>query len=183
MGLLMKSIDLPVHFHTIGGDGDGRWLEKPEHYLPLLATGMTGFQMSMVTHIAAVIFGGALERFPGLRVVIGESGLGWIPYVLERMDYEWEDQFRNLSLTMLPSEYWKRQMFATFQQDRIGLALVEHIGTDNVMWGSDFPHPDGVWPDSQEFLGEQLADVSPDVQRKIVYENAARLYGLSVASE
>ena len=95
--------------------------------------------MEMAKHVAAIIFGGALERFPGVRVVMGESGLGWLPYTLERMDYEWEDQFRNLELSMPPSEYWKRQMYATFQQDEAGLALLDRIGVDTVMWGSDFP--------------------------------------------
>jgi predicted TIM-barrel fold metal-dependent hydrolase len=112
-----------------------------------------------------------------VKVVIGESGLGWIPYVLERMDYEWEDQFRGLELTMKPSEYWHRQMFATFQVDETGIALLDRIGEDNVMWGSDFPHPDGVWPDSREYIERQLGHLHPGVRRKLVYENAARLYG------
>ena len=55
--------------------------------------------------------------------------------------------------------------------------MIERVGVNNVMWGSDFPHPDGVWPDSQEFLHKQLAHLSEDVRRKLVYENAAKLYG------
>jgi predicted TIM-barrel fold metal-dependent hydrolase len=169
---------LPVHVHTIGGDRDTRWLEDRErHYLKWLATFLTSFQLGMADVLAAVIFGGALERYPDVRVVIGESGLGWIPYVLERMDYEWEDQFRGLELVMKPSEYWKRQMYATFQVDETGIALIDRIGVDNVMWGSDFPHPDGVWPDSGEFIERQLGQLDPALRRKLVYENAARLYG------
>ena len=169
---------LPLHVHTIGGRRDLTWLEDRErHYLKWLATYLTSFQLGMADVIAAVIFGGALERHPEVKVVIGESGLGWIPYVLERMDYEWEDQFRGLELTMKPSEYWHRQMFATFQVDETGIALLDRIGEDNVMWGSDFPHPDGVWPDSREYIERQLGHLHPGVRRKLVYENAARLYG------
>ena len=169
---------LPLHVHTIGGRRDLTWLEDRErHYLKWLATYLTSFQLGMAELMAAVIFGGALERHPDVKVVIGESGLGWIPYVLERMDYEWEDQFRGLELKMKPSEYWRRQMYATFQLDETGIALLDRIGEDNVMWGSDFPHPDGVWPDSREFIERQLGHLDPAVRRKLVYENAARLYG------
>ena len=112
-------------------------------------------------------------------MVIGECGIGWIPYLLARMDYEWEDQFRQLELRMKPSEYWYRQMYATFQLDEIGLLLLDRIGADNVMWGSDFPHPDGIWPDSRELLQPHLANVSSADQRKILYENAVQLYGFS----
>ncbi|MEE2664249.1 MAG: amidohydrolase family protein [Myxococcota bacterium] len=168
---------LAVHLHTVGGSFDQRWVERREHYLPFLASVLTGFQMAMADHIAAVIFGGALERFPALRIVMGESGLGWIPYVLERMDYEWQDQFRNLPLSMPPSAYWRRQMLATYQQDEVGIENLERIGIENVMWGSDFPHPDGVWPDSQEHLARQLGGLAPEVRHKIVFANAARVYG------
>jgi hypothetical protein len=76
---------------------------------------------------------------------------GWIPYILDHMDLEWEDQFKDLDLKMKPSDYWRRQCYATYQSDRIGIKLLDEIGEDNIMWGSDFPHPDGIWPDSQEY--------------------------------
>ena len=74
------------------------------------------------------------------------------------MDLEWEDQFKDLDLKMKPSEYWYRQFYATYQTDPVGVELLHHLGEDNVMWGSDFPHPDGIWPDSQEFLGRELTE-------------------------
>ena len=122
----------------------------------------------------------ALEKFPRMQVVIGESGIGWIPYVLEHIDLEWEDQFKDLSLTMNPSEYWYRQCKATYQSDRIGIKLLNELGIDNVMWGSDFPHPDGLWPDSQKFISRELGHLPQDVKRKIVCENAAKLYGFEL---
>ncbi|MEE9561206.1 MAG: amidohydrolase family protein, partial [Acidiferrobacterales bacterium] len=76
-----------------------------------------------------------------------------------------------------PSEYWYRQCKATYQSDRIGIKLLDDLGVENVMWGSDFPHPDGVWPDSQEFINKELGHLPADVRYKIVCENAARLYG------
>ena len=169
---------LPVHFHTIGPrmDYDFEAL-APLQRRQAFAVHITGFQLAMATIVMETIYGGVLEAHPRLKLVIGESGIGWIPYILEHMDLEWEDQFKDLTLTMKPSDYWRRQCFATYQSDPIGIRLLDILGEDNVMWGSDFPHPDGVWPDSREFIARELADVSEETRRKIVCENAAKLYG------
>jgi len=168
---------LPVHFHTIGPrmDYDLETL-APLQRRQAFAVHITGFQLAMAKIIMEIIYGGVLEAHPGLKLVIGESGIGWIPYILEHMDLEWEDQFKDLTLTMKPSAYWHRQCYATYQSDPIGVRLLDILGEDNVMWGSDFPHPDGVWPDSQEFIARELGDVPETTRRKIVCGNAARLY-------
>ena len=194
---VIEASGLPLHFHTIGtrlpdelqrlvlmGSDLAR---APADATPedkrlarmAFATHITGFQINMAGVLMAVIFGGVLERYPRLRVVLGEAGIGWIPYILWRMDGEWEDQFKDLSLTMPPSEYWKRQVWATYQTDPVGVKLLEELGPDKVMWGSDFPHPDGVWPDSREYVARELGHLPPDIRRKIVCENAARLYNFA----
>src|SRR5713101_6309616 len=140
---------------------------------------ITSFQMHMGYMLMSLIYSGAPERYPNLKVVIGEAGLGWIPYVLQHMDLEWEDQFKDLELKMKPSEYWYRQFYATYQTDPVGIRLLDILGEDNVMWGSDYPHTDGIWPDSQEFLDRELAAVSAEARRKITRDNAMKLYRLS----
>ncbi len=111
--------------------------------------------------------------------MIVEAGIGWLPYALERFDFEWQDQFQDL-LPKPPSEYWRRQFYATFQVDRVGLENISAIGENTVMWGSDFPHPDGTWPDSKEILEPQLAGLSEEIRRKVLCDNAAQLYGFEV---
>jgi len=91
------------------------------------------------------------------------------------MDAEWEDQFKELDLKMPPSEYWRRQCYATYQSDPIGVKLLDELGEDNIMWRSDFPHADGVWPDSQEYIQRELDHLEP-TRRKIICDNAAKLY-------
>ena len=174
---IAEEAKLPVHLHTIGGTLPD--LRKLEHKVgrAAFATTISSFQMYMSIPLMAIIFAGVLEHHPGLRMVIGESGIGWIPYILDHMDLEWEDQFKDLDLKMKPSEYWRRQCYATYQSDRIGIKLLDEIGVDNVMWGSDFPHPDGVWPDSREFIQRELGHLAADVRRKIVCENAGKFYG------
>ena len=174
---LINETRLPVHLHTLGQ-------EKPDwSHLPALqqrqgfAVHITGFQMAMAKPLMESIYGGVFEAFPDLILVLGESGIGWIPYVLEHMDLEWEDQFKDLTLTMKPSEYWRRNCRATYQSDPVGIRCLDLLGEDNIMWGSDFPHPDGVWPDSQAFIEREMAGVPAPIRHKVVFENAARLYG------
>src|SRR5206468_2642 len=119
-----------------------------------------------------------LERYPNLRIAFGESGIGWIPYVLDRMDFEYEDQYRDLPLKLKPSEYWRRQCKATFQYDRVGTKLIDEMGVETLMWGSDYPHPDGVWPESAKYISEQFKHLPDDVTRKMTCENAGKFYGL-----
>ena len=71
---------------------------------------------------------------------------------------------------------WYRQCYATYQSDPIGVKLLDELGTDNIMWGSDFPHPDGIYPDSQEYIEKELGHLPADIKKKIVCDNAARLY-------
>jgi predicted TIM-barrel fold metal-dependent hydrolase len=191
----VEASGLPLHFHTIGGrvpeslqrlvvlgadlSRAGAEVTQAEKRLARMAfaTHITGFQIHMANVLMSLIYGGVLERHPRLRVVLGEAGIGWIPYILWRMDGEWEDQFKDLSLTMPPSAYWRRQCWATYQTDPVGIKLVDELGADRIMWGSDFPHPDGIWPDSREYVARELGHLPDAVRRQIVCENAARLYG------
>ena len=133
--------------------------------------------------LAGMIFSGILERHPAVNVVLGESGLGWIPYVLERMDHEYHkyyDRTEDVRLGSLPSEFFHRQMVATYEVDELGLELVDRIGADNVMWASDYPHGDSTWPQSQQAIEESgLGQLDPESRRKIVWDNAARIYGIA----
>ena len=192
---VINASNLPLHFHTVGGHVPepirkivaigsdptrANAPDAPKVALPTaraaFATSITLFQINMANILASMIFSGVLERHNNMRLVLGESGIGWIPYVLQRMDAEWEDQFKDLELKMPPSQYWRRQCKATFQTDPVGLKLLDELGSENVMWGSDFPHPDGVWPDSQEFIQRELGHLPDAVRAKVVGENAAALY-------
>jgi uncharacterized protein len=168
---------LPIHLHTIGGGLPDFNKLEPKVQRAAFAAAISSFQMYMAIPLMSLIFCGVLEHHPQIRIVIGESGIGWIPYVLDHMDLEWEDQFKDLDLKMRPSEYWHRQGYATYQTDRIGIKMIDEIGEDNIMWGSDFPHPDGVWPDSQEYIQRELGHLPERVRRKVICENAGKLYG------
>ena len=144
-------------------------------------TGVSAFQMGLIHILAAMMGAGVFERYPRLRVSFGESGIGWIPYALDRMDFEFEDRFRDL-MKLKPSEYWQRQCKATFQFDPIGPKLLNVnnlMTTDTLMWGSDYPHTDGIWPESTKYIDEQFKGLSADDIRKITCDNAAKFYNLT----
>jgi predicted TIM-barrel fold metal-dependent hydrolase len=166
-----------VHLHTIGPPIDISLTTTARERASWLGAWLTVFQLRMIERVAELIFGGVMHAHPNMRVVLGESGIGWLPYVLERMDDEWHERFTHLELTMPPSGYWQRQMFATFQNDEAGLLLADRIGVNTLMWGNDFPHGDGVWPDSMAVIEKQFADVPESTRRAVTYENAKALYG------
>jgi predicted TIM-barrel fold metal-dependent hydrolase len=131
--------------------------------------------------LAAVVMGGILERHPRLRIVLGESGIGWVPYVLERMEAEldkYAGRMRDHRPALRPTELFRRQVWVTFEEDRLGVRLIPEIGADNVMWASDYPHPDSTFPESRRAVEEAFRGLDPALTRKVVAENCAALYGL-----
>jgi len=143
--------------------------------------------LQMDEPLAAVIFSGALERHSRLRIVLAETGIGWLPYMVERMDDSYQrfldagDFWRahgGLQLTMAPSAYFRRQVWATFQIDHVGLRLIDVLGDDRVMWASDYPHADSTWPESQQAIAANFKDVADPARRRILCDNARALYGL-----
>lgn len=175
----VNEVQLPLHFHTFPTLPPNT-IEKHGGRVgrSVFFSVVSSFQMNLVNILAAIIAANVLERYPNVRIAFGESGCGWIPYALDRMDFEWEDRFTDLGLKMKPSDYWRRQCKATFQFDRIGAKLIDEMGAESLMWGSDYPHGDGVWPNSDAYIKEQFKDVSPEVTRMITCTNAGKFYGL-----
>jgi len=175
----VNEVQLPLNFHTfpsVPPSVRDKYTGLPRRVA--LFTGVSAFQMNLVNILAAIVGAAVLERYPNIHIVFGESGIGWIPYALDRMDFEWEDRFRDLGLTMKPSDYWRRQCKATFQFDRIGLQMIEEMGAETLMWASDYPHTDGIWPESSKYIEEQFGHLPKDVVHKITCENAGKLYKL-----
>jgi uncharacterized protein len=130
---------------------------------------------------AQLIAFGVLQRYPSLRVVFLESGGGWVPFWLERLD-EQAESFGGFcpELRLKPSEYFARQCWISYEIDEHTLpALARFIGEERIVWGSDYPHHDATFPGAVDTLCRTIAPLDPDVQAKILGANAAALYGLS----
>jgi predicted TIM-barrel fold metal-dependent hydrolase len=131
--------------------------------------------------LAGLIFGGVLHRFPALKLVFAEFDAGWVPHFVQRLDHYFRKHHRWLKLDgqmdALPSDYVRRSIYFTFQDDETALRTGPRAGV-NLMWGSDFPHAESTWPSSREVLN-RAGMVEPPVDVQPVFSgNVANLYGL-----
>lgn len=180
--LLWQTIDevnLPLHFHAFPTFAQmNKYSLSGEMLIRQRFTGLAMFQMRIGSIITDLMAAAVFERFPRMRVAFGESGVGWIPYLLNRMDTSWKEQFKNTAIRRPPSEYWREHCRATFQYDEIGLKLIDEMGAESLMWGSDYPHMDGIWPDSSELIAKQCSGLPAEVTHMITCENARKFYNL-----
>jgi predicted TIM-barrel fold metal-dependent hydrolase len=139
--------------------------------------------ISMIPLLSHFILGGVFERHPRLRVGAAEVGAGWVPFFLEQTNDNFARHrfWTDCKLSMLPSEYWYRQCFTTFQLDRYAVRNRDLVGLGTMMWSSDYPHSGADWPSSRASIDAQMRDVPNDDARMILCENALRLYGLTAA--
>ncbi len=135
---------------------------------------------SMERAMAGLIWGAVAKRYPGLRFVLAEGGVGWLASVLRTMDHYWSDHqhWMEPKTDELPSTYFKRQFWATFEDDRAGILTRELVGVDRLLWGSDYPHTEGTFPYSQEQVTNDFLGVPEGQVYQMVAGNAAKLYGL-----
>jgi len=123
---------------------------------------------------------GTLARFPDLKVVFVEPGLGWVAWYLHLIDdLVLRQGYRFDGLTELPSYYFHRNMYLTYIDEPDAISLLRHrIGVGNIMWSTDYPHPVTSWPDSQKLIQRSLADLPAEERDAILSGNAARVWNL-----
>jgi predicted TIM-barrel fold metal-dependent hydrolase len=166
---------LPISFHI----GKGCSYLKPQ----FMSWEMTAFAavgpIQLDEPLAAMIFCGALERNPRMRLVLAESGIGWLPYFVARMDGAGEKhtpKAADYKLRAKPSEIFRRQVIATFEEEPLGPTLIPLLGPESFMWASDYPHPDSTFPHSHDAVAEAFAGLDAGLVHKVTVENCARLY-------
>lgn len=195
---LVEEAGVPLTFHVFSGNlsfggefGDvsnmteerrqqaikeGREKRKHAEQLDTVAGMAAG--MAPILELTA---SGALERHPGLRFVITESECGWLAWTLRAMDqmHRRRHLYRK-SLPLLPSEYFKRQGYITITDDPVALNNLEFTGADRLLWGNDYPHDEGTWPESQPMIDAIRAAMPPETASRVLAGNAADLYGFDL---
>lgn len=176
-----QELGVPIHLHILTGfDYSASVNFGARQNDSLLAhRGSVNLKLQSVTNsLFDLIYTGVFERFPELKAVIVESEIGWIPFVLQQWDYYYKRFLgqRELPITMPPSDYFYRNIYATFFNDAVGGQLLSWWGQDNCMWSTDYPHPNSPWPNSRRVLGENLGHLSQDVIHKLVNENVKKVY-------
>jgi predicted TIM-barrel fold metal-dependent hydrolase len=174
---------MPVNFHIGGSATTTSWFgSMPWPSLDSerkLAVGSLMIMIGNFRTMANLLLSGVLERHPTLQVVSVESGLGWIPFLLEGLDYEVGECAPHIGehLSMKPSDYFRRQVHVCYWFERASMhGALAALGPDNILFETDFPHPTCLYPDPLAHAEEGLADVAPDVRRKLLSTNAAELY-------
>lgn len=181
-----QDLDVPLCFHVAAccaGPGQ-RSIFTSDWQKPGAAAYSATQDFWVRRSVGSMIFAGVFERFPALKVAIVEHELSWAPYFLKQMDVHYTElsqtapyRFKNHDL---PSDFFRTHIYTTFQEDKLGLqTLPSMIGTDTLMFGSDYPHAESTWPNSQKFLNDLLADMSIEDRRKLTHDNVARLFKFS----
>ena len=178
-------LNLPVHFHigasqtSLSYYGTTYWPSQDDYVKPAIG-GASLFQNNSRLLLNSA-YSGMFDRHPDLKMVSVESGIGWVPFMLEAMDYELEENAPKWfdRLRKRPSEYFRDNWYATFwfETGRGDLQhLIDAVGEDNIMFETDFPHPTSLHPDPVGMVREKIASLRPESQRKVMGENAAKLY-------
>jgi predicted TIM-barrel fold metal-dependent hydrolase len=182
---------LPVHFHIGSGDMASSWTpERCAAHGNAATYAFTSVEMFLKNglQVADLLTSGILPRFPNLQFVSVESGVGWIPFVLEALDWQWKNNGvvkEHPEWDLLPSEYFRRQIFASFwfEEDGVGKAL--ELYPDNILFETDYPHPTCQAPGPASagthprlYAERALAGIPEPVVAKVLQDTATKLYGL-----
>ena len=176
--------DLPISFHIGSGNLEsGISQEKMKTYGRMAAFTEVAveFFMRNGTHLSDLLLCGVLARYPDIKFVSVESGIGWIPFVLEALDYQFIGNRvaeERPDLDMLPSEYFARNVYGCYWFEQIApRRLIDKVGEDNILFETDFPHPTSLFGEEvHKRIRAGLNECEESVKRKILWENARRLY-------
>ena len=176
-----QDLGMPLSLHTgthRKGSAGGGSVVDAETFPPEAVTVKDAAPRVALTQM---IFSGVFERYPKLQVGAVEFELGWAAYFIDRMDYAYTQPARRkhwhrYAEDMLPSDYFRRNIFLGFQEDALGINLRHLIGVDCLQWGSDYPHQESTFPQSRAILEEILSDCTDEEKAKIAGGNAARIY-------
>jgi predicted TIM-barrel fold metal-dependent hydrolase len=143
-----------------------------------LFIGIALFGLNSMMATVDLVMSEVFYKFPKLKVALSEGGIGWMPYLLERIDYSFgrHKYWCNINADKLPSELFREHIYGCFISDQSGIEQRHRIGVDNIMFESDYPHSDSNWPHTRKLLAEHLVDVPDDEARKIVELNARTVY-------
>lgn len=180
-----QAAGMPIHFHIGGGDAGSTFSrERVAAHGSAATYAYTSTELFLKNglQVADLLTSGVLPRFPDLKFVSVESGIGWIPFVLEAVDHSYLEarEGRRSQWELLPSEYFARQVYAcTWFETVATTRLLGPIPVDNVMFETDFPHPTCLYGNVRERIDAAFAGVDDTVRRKVLWGNAARLYGVA----
>ena len=174
-----QDLNMPLSLHTATARTGPNRAAGPTSVRT--ASGRANKVFLPATSLCDMIFSGVFERYPRLNVAVVEFELAWAPHLLQTMDYTYIERQKEASYRfkgdVLPSDFFHRNVYLSFQEDGIGIRMRDVIGVDCLMWGSDYPHAESTFPKSWEILESILEGVPLEEKAQIVGATAAQLYG------
>jgi predicted TIM-barrel fold metal-dependent hydrolase len=175
----IQDADLPICCHLGGATIDLQGLIHPGRSPHLVGNMPLTAAMVLSTQFTNWIMGGVFERFPRLKVVFVEAGVGWVPWWLFIVDDMHKRNYRFENISEVPSFYFHRNVFLTFVDEPFSVErLRDLVGVRNIMWSTDYPHPATTWPNSHKLAAEQVKGLPDDERDLILFGNAARVWNL-----
>ena len=181
---LCEDRGIPVNFHIGASDASMSWYgDTPwpsQSPASKLSIGGTMMFISNARVVCNIIASGMLDRFPKLKFVSVESGIGWLPFILEALQYQMDTSSKH-RYQLTAKEYFRRQMYGCFWfENDDSVAAMRKLGIDNVLFETDFPHPTCLHPDPFTKIGDGLAAMTEEERRKVLSTNAAALYKVAI---
>lgn len=170
---------LPVAFHVACMSHVPDWLKASRDRDPVVQ--YAGSPALIHDTMVELMVRGVCTKFPALKFVLAEFNAGWVAHWLDKVQQGWAREFAKDPASSRPVdvlEIWKRQFFATIEDDTAALRTRDLIGEETLLWGSDYPHTDSTWPCSSQVLDEMFQGYSVETRDKITRTNVANLYSL-----
>lgn len=179
---------MPIHFHAGGGDISAHVNQVRRDTMgdgAMMASATTNVSLDTGMALSDLLHSGVLPRFPETRWVVVESAVGYIPFVLECSDQHFSRyQADDPHYEALPSEYFRRQVYGTYWFEKLDRWLVDKVGSESILFETDYPHPTCLTPQELETAANDgLGDIDPLDRQRILWKNAAELYGLDAIPE
>jgi predicted TIM-barrel fold metal-dependent hydrolase len=177
---VVAELEMPLHIHLFAGFTHRARPSEDQHlaYLNHYRTVVNASVTQVADALFSFIFGGVFDRFPGLRLVIVENEVSWLPFYLAQWDFAHQrfGPTKPLGLTKLPSQYFADQVFLTFFRDPWVGRMLASWGGRNLMWSNDFPHTNSTWPKSHDYVAATLTGIDEETKDRVLRRNCLELY-------
>ncbi len=178
---MCEATGMPLNFHLNAAIDPNRLAWDGFAFEQTLSVVATMFSIGNAATLGNWMVSGRLDRHPKLKIGLIESGMGWVPFAIEALEHQFDEMLASKAKdhSRRPWQYFRDHFFCTFWFETVGpKLLLETIGVDNVLFETDFPHPTSLYPGVQAHLVDTLGGYSHEVQKKVLQDNAVKLYNL-----
>lgn len=175
-----EELGAPINFHILTGFG---YVTQKRHGVERIRGAVNLKTAEAANALFDMIFFGVFDRHPRLKLVVVESEMSWIPYLVQQWDYYFERYSADgekYPIKRRPSEIFANHVYATIIEDWIGARMLSWWGERNTMWSCDYPHPNTTFPNSKQVIAERFSNLSSDQARRVLRENAREVYRLPI---